>query len=133
MNSRTVALWAAVAAATAWTAKSVSISVAGGLDRSPLEGPLFFLGLACFVVAVVALGIALTAGLATWVRVAAGVGAFAVGFALTLAVDTAVQAFRAPGVERHWVWSEVNLWVVAVVALTVAVALRRDRLRPVRR
>ena len=126
MNSRRIALWAALAAAAAWTAKSVAIAAAGGLDRSPLEGPLFFLGLACFAVAVVSLGVAATAGLPAWVRAAAGVGAFAVGFALTLAVDAVVEAVHAPGV-RHWVWSEVNLWVVATVGLTVAVLLQRGR------
>lgn len=133
MNSRRIALWAALAAAAAWTAKSVAIAAAGGLDRSPLEGPLFFLGLACFAVAVVSLGVAGAAGHPTRVRAAAGVGAFALGFALTLAVDAVVVALHAPGVERHWVWAELNLWVVATVGLTVAVALRRGRLSPVRR
>ena len=62
MTSRRIALWASIAAATFWTAKSIAIGLAGGLDKSPLEAPLFFLGLISFVVAVVALGVALTAG-----------------------------------------------------------------------
>ena len=81
----------------------------------------------------VSLGVAAAAGHPTRVRAAAGVGAFAVGFALTMAIDAVVEAFHAPGVERHWVWTEFNLWVVAAVGLTVAVALRRGRLSPVRR
>lgn len=55
MNSRSIALWAALAAATSWAAKSVPIGVAGGLDKSPLEAPLFFAGLISLAVAVVTL------------------------------------------------------------------------------
>lgn len=127
MTSRRIALIAALAAATAWTAKSVAIGVAGGLDKSPLEGPLFLLGLLCFVVAAVALGVGLTAGRALWQRVGAGIGGFVVGFALTMLVDATVGAFHGAGVERHWVWSEFNLWVAAVVCLGLAVALNRSR------
>lgn len=127
MNSRRIALWAALAAATSWTAKSVAIGVAGGLDKSPLEAPLFFTGLLSFAVAVVALGIALTPHVPTWKRIAAGVGAFLVGFATTLIVDAVVGAFHASGADRHWVWVEFNLWVSALVALVVAVALNRPR------
>jgi hypothetical protein len=125
MNSRRIALWAAVAAAAAWTAKSVAIGVAGGLDKSPFEAPLFFAGLVCFVVAVVALGVAATAGARTWMRVGAGVGAFFAGFAVTVAIDELVGAFHGSGAERHWVWTEFNLWVVSLVALTVALMLNR--------
>ena len=128
MNSRRIALWAAIAAATAWTAKSVAIGVAGGLDKSPLEAPLFFLGLISFVVAAVTLGIALTTSRRTWTRIAAGVGAFVVGFAFTLVVDAGVGAIASSGADRHWVWTELNLWVVALVALALAVALNRPRL-----
>ena len=128
MNSRRVALWAAVAAVTAWTAKSVAIGVAGGLDKSPLEAPLFFAGLVSFVVAVVTLGVAATSGRRTGMRVVAGVGAFAVGFVFTMGVDAGVEAFYASGEERHWVWTEFNLWVSCLVALGIAVALNRRTL-----
>ena len=62
MNSSRIALVAAVAAAASWTLKAVAIGTAGGLDKSPLEGPLFFAGCSCFVVASVALGVAITRG-----------------------------------------------------------------------
>lgn len=127
MNSRRIALGAALAAAASWTFKSVAIGVAGGLDKSPLEAPLFLIGLVFFVVAVVALGVAATHGSRTWLRVLAGVGAFVAGLSATLLVDAAVGAFHAAGAERHWVWSEFNLWVAAVAAVGVAVALNRSR------
>jgi hypothetical protein len=127
MNSRRIALWAALAAATSWTLKSVAIGVAGGLDKSPFEAPLFLTGLGFFVVAVVALGVAATHGSRTWLRLLAGVGAFVAGLSASLLVDAAVGAFHAAGAERHWVWSEFNLWVAAVAAVGVAVALNRSR------
>lgn len=127
MTSQRIALWAAVAAATSWAAKSVAIGVAGGLDKSPFEAPLFFAGLICFVVAVVALGVTVTSGVRTWMRVAAGVGAFVVGFAFTLSVDALVGTLQSPGADRHWAWTEVNLWVSGLAALAIAAALNRPR------
>jgi hypothetical protein len=126
MNSRRLALWAALAAATSWAAKSVAIGLAGGLDKSPLEAPLFFAGLISFVVAVVALGTAVTSAARTWMRVVAGLGAFAVGFSLTVVVDALVGTFHGSGAERHWVWTEFNLWVAALGALAVAITLNRS-------
>ena len=35
-----------VGAVVAWGVKALVIGLAGGLDKSPLEGPLFILGLA---------------------------------------------------------------------------------------
>jgi hypothetical protein len=125
MKSRHIALAAAVAAASTWTAKAVAIGVSGGLDKSPLEGPLFFVGLVFFVVTVVALGIAGTAGAHLWLRIVAGVSAFVAGIAATLIVDAIVAALASSAPDRHWVWTELNLWVVALVALAVAGALNR--------
>jgi hypothetical protein len=127
MKSRRIALCAALAAVISWAAKSVAIGVAGGLDKSPLEAPLFFIGLISFVVAVVALGIAVTPGVPTLMRIAAGVGAFVVGFAFTLIVDAVVGAFYSAGADRHWVWAEFNLWVSGLAAVAIAVALNRPR------
>ena len=125
MTSRRIALWAALAAATCWSAKSIAIGVAGGLDKSPLEAPLFFFGLVCFVVAAVALGVAMTRGRHTLIRVAAGIGGLAGGFAFTTLVDATVGAFHSTDAERHWVWVEFNLWVAAATALTIAVLVAR--------
>lgn len=130
MKSTRIALFAAVAAVTFWTIKSVAIGVAGGLDKSPLEAPMFFCGLISFIVAVVSLGVALPAGSRTWVRVVGGVGAVVVGIAYTTVVDELVNAYREPGPDRHWAWTETNLWVVSltVLALAWALWLRQDRL-----
>ena len=130
MKSTRVALFAAIAAVTSWTIKSVAIGVAGGLDKSPLEGPMFFCGLVSFVVAVIALGVALPAGSRTWVRVVSGLGAVVVGIAYTTVVDGLVNAYREPGPDRAWAWTEVNLWVVSltVLSLTWALAARRNAL-----
>jgi hypothetical protein len=53
---------AAVAAALLWTAKAIAIWTAGGLDESPLESPLFVLGLLAIVIAYIALGVAAARG-----------------------------------------------------------------------
>lgn len=126
MNSSRVALLASLAAAGSWTLKAVAIGSAGGLGLSPLEPPLFFAGLVSFVVAVVALGVALTRGRPRWLRVLAGaVAAPLVGIGLTLAVDAAVASVQPTGPARHWVWSEVNLWVACVALLVLAVTAHR--------
>jgi hypothetical protein len=127
MTSRRIALVAAVAAAVLWTAKAVAIGLAGGLDKSPFEGPLFMAGFLTFVVAVIALGVALAPAARMWIRVAAGVFAFAVGFALSQGIDMAVDAFVTSGPDAHWAWTEVSLWISAVVALALAVAVNRPR------
>jgi hypothetical protein len=38
-----------------------------------------------------------------------------------------VGALRPTSPLRHWVWSEVNLWVIAIVVLGLALAVRRQR------
>jgi hypothetical protein len=126
MNSSRVALVAALAAAACWTLKAVAIGAAGGLGQSPFEGPLFLAGLVCFVVSAVALGVALTRGRPAWVRAVTGlVVAPVVGVGFTAVVDALVGALQPMSPLRHWAWSEVNLWVVAVVGLGVALAVRR--------
>lgn len=125
MNSRRIALWAASAAATFWTIKTFAIAAAGGLDKSPIEGPMFLAGLVSFVIAAVAIGVALTPATRTWLRAVGGIGAFAAGFGFTMAVDAVVELFHADGVERHWVWVEFNLWVAALVGLLVALRVNR--------
>ena len=47
VNSLRIAQLAATAAAVFWTAKATAIGIAGGLDKSPLESPLFIAGLSC--------------------------------------------------------------------------------------
>ncbi len=128
MNSSRIAVAAAVGAALCWTAKSVAIGTAGGLDESPLESPLFLAGLGCFVVSVIALGVAATDGRPGWARAGAGVLAVAVGITVTSVVGAIVNAIEAPSSQRHWAWTEVNLWIIAVGALALALAVRRRHL-----
>lgn len=132
MKSTRIALFAALAAVAFWTVKSIAIGVAGGLDKSPLEGPMFFCGLTSFIVAVVSLGVALTAGSRTWLRVVGGIGAVVVGIVFTTIVDELVNAYREPGADRHWAWTEVNLWIVSltVLAITWTLASRRKAHAP---
>lgn len=125
MNSSRIALIAAVGAAVGWTLKSVAIGTAGGLDKSPFEGPLFFVGLGCYLVAVLALGVAVTRRLPAWARAAVGVLAVVVGIVVVSVVGAVVNAIEAPSAERHWAWTEVNLWVMAIGALALALAAHR--------
>jgi len=124
MNSSRIALIAAIAAAVSWTLKSVAIGTAGGLDKSPLEGPLFFAGLGTYIVASVALGVAVAGSRPGWVRAAAGVVAATLGIAVVSVVGEVVNAMQAPTPLRHWAWTEVNLWVIAAGILTLSLVVR---------
>ncbi|KAE8766152.1 hypothetical protein [Georgenia thermotolerans] len=121
MNTTRIALTTALLAAGAWTAKAVAIGIAGGLDRSPFENPLFFLGLAAWMVALAASGAALTRGAPTPVRIAASLGAVAAGWVAVVLVG-ALVGDRVAG---HWAWTELNLWVAG--ALTLGLAFWLDR------
>ena len=88
--------------------------MAGGLDKSPAEGPLFFLGMILFTVAVVAIGLAVTAGRSVGARVLGVVGTVALTFVAWIAIDTVIASL-SPERDAHWVWAEVQLWVIAVV------------------
>ena len=57
MNTTRISVIAAAAAVASWAVKSVAIGSAGGLNKSPLEGPFFFLGLIFLVVSVCALAL----------------------------------------------------------------------------
>jgi len=127
-NSTRIALFTALLAAALWSLKAFFIGLAGGLDKSPLEGPFFLAGLAAFVIATVAIGVALTRGRPTWLRALAGVAAPVVGFLAAMALDALVGTFETAGEGRHWVWTEFNLWVAAAVAVALAVTARRREL-----
>ena len=109
----------------AWTAKSVAIGIAGGLDRSPLEGPLFLLGLASFVTPVVLLSLALTTGRHPGARALGVVAGVVAGAGFSVATNALVIALRPA--EPSWVWSELNLWVGAAVLLGLVLATDRSR------
>jgi hypothetical protein len=112
---------AAVATVILWTAKAVAIGVAGGLGKSPLEGPLFLLGLLTCVVAGVLVGAAVFAHRSVgWRVLGALVSVVATSLLGTLAqvVVVAVQP-RHPG----WVYGEINLWVITLALLAAALGL----------
>lgn len=118
-----VAVASAGLAVTLWAAKSVAIGLAGGLGRSPAENPLYLAGLACFLVAAFSLGFALTRGRPVVLRVAAGALGPVLGFALAVTIDAALRSIRPP--HASWVWTELNLWVIAPLALILALGLAR--------
>jgi len=106
-----------------WAAKAISIDMAGGLDKSPFESPLFFAGLISYVIAVVSVGIILTHGRPAWLRAIAGLLAFIVGIGISQ-VAGAVATTLAPA-DPSWVWAEVELWVIAPLPLAVALLVAR--------
>jgi len=125
MNPSRIAFTSSLICIGAWTVKAIAIGVAGGLGRSPLESPLFLLGLVAFVATVVLLALALSAGRAAGVRVLVVVGAVAAGVAFSVASNALVTAVRPAN--PSWVWGEVNLWVGAAVLLALVLATARNR------
>lgn len=118
-----------VGAVVAWGVKALVIGLAGGLDKSPLEGPLFILGLVLYVLGLVAIGLAVTAGRTVVVRILGGVAAVVAGFAAFLVIDTII-AGMAPDVDPHWAWAEAQLWISSVATAILWFALR-NRAAPV--
>ena len=113
MTAARVATYATIGAVAVWAVKALSIGIAGGLGKSPAEGPLFFLGMILFLTGVVAIGLAITAGRSLGIRALGVVGAVAVTLVVWLAIDTAIASL-APENDPHWVWAELQLWVIAV-------------------
>lgn len=128
MSASRVAVLAAFAAVVAWALKAVAIGVAGGLDESPLEGPLFVLGLIAVVVAFAALGVAVMAGRARVLKVVAAVVGVLVGLALTML--TSVVAESAIPDAAGWVQAEAGLWFTALVALGATLFWRTRQPEP---
>ena len=127
MNLTRISLVSSIAAVLAWAAKAVAIGTAGGLGRSPWEGPLFLAGLACFLTAVVTFALAVTERRGALARTGAAVASVVGGFALAMAVNAVVQAVSSG---QSWVREEVNLWVAATAMLGLAswwAASRQDR------
>jgi hypothetical protein len=126
MNLTRAAFVASAATTLSWTLKAVVIGAAGGSGRSPAEGPLFLLGLACAVAAAVLTGMAFAVHRTT---PAAKILAGALGLVVASVFGTAEGALVAAVQPTHpgWVWGEVNLWVLmlALLAVSGALALRR--------
>lgn len=126
MSPRRVAALAAVGAVIAWGLKATAIAVAGGLDRSPFEGPLFFLGLILLLVAFVAAGLALAAGRGTVMKVLGALGGLLVGLVVFLFIEEAVGAMVPES--AGWVKEEAGLWVASgLTAAAMLVWSRRQK------
>ena len=124
MTAGRVALLGATGAVVFWAAKATAIGIAGGLDKSPLESPLFLAGLVGALVGAGALGAWVLAGRPTWLRVLGAVVAIVL-VVLSAGVGGSVAAALQPE-DPSWVWGEVNLWVSAAV-LSAAVLFQRSR------
>lgn len=123
MDTTRIAVIAASAAVVSWALKAVAIGTAGGPGRSPLEGPLFLLGMACFIVALCSLALAVVAGSSWWVKGATVAGAV-VSVAVVAVLSGLAVDMLAP--TATWVWGEMTLWVPALALLGgCAGALRR--------
>lgn len=124
MSASRVAAGAAAGAAGAWGLKGAAIAVAGGLGESPLETPLFLLGLLAILVALVALGLAAVPG--RWTggpKLAAVAGVVLGGIAASLLLQALLGALLPDG----WAQGEAGLWVSAAVVTAIAIArLRRE-------
>ncbi len=133
MNTPRLALILSLAATFFWTAKAVAIGIAGGLDRSPLESPLFLLGFVSFLAAGVTTGLALTRDRSRLASVLAAIGCVLAGI-MTAGIGGSVAAAIQPA-NPSWVWGEVNLWVamLAMVALNLMWVTPRQRLSAVPR
>ena len=124
-----VALVAAVAALTLWAAKAAVIA-ASGVDHGFAANALFLAGLLACLTAALSLGIAVTRPRPLWVRIAAGVGAMVLGGVAATVVNALIVTVRDPEAGAHWLWGEVNLWIVGATVLALAVALRSRSAQP---
>lgn len=125
MTAGRLALVGAASAVVFWALKAIAIGVAGGLDKSPLESPLFLAGLVSALVGAGALGAWVLAGRPTWMRVLGAVVVIAL-VVLSAGVGGSIAAALQPQDDPSWVWGEVNLWVSALV-LAAAVLVQRSR------
>lgn len=125
MNASRFAVLAAIVAVVAWGLKAVAIGVAGGLNQSPLETPLFVLGLLAIVVAFASLGVALARERPVALKVVGGVVGILIGVALS-ALASAVAAVAIPD-SAGWVQEEAGLWLSALLAVAVTVSWHTRR------
>lgn len=123
LTASRVALVAAISAVLAWAAKAVAIWIAGGLDKSPAETPLFLLGLVSAVTAAVALGIAVSTARSGAMRLVLPLLWIAAVVLVSGLLDWLVT-LPEPQENPSWVWAEMELWAVAVTLLAAALLQR---------
>ena len=114
MNTTRIAVIASATAVVCWALKAVAIGAAGGPGRSPLEGPLFALGLACFVVAVCSFALSVVGRPEWWAK-----GATVAGAMVTVVVFAVVSGLAVDqlATTAHWAWGEMTLWLPALAVL----------------
>jgi len=117
MDASRVALLAAIMSAVAWGLKAVAIGLAGGLDRSPFESPLFGLGLVAIVAAFASLGVAATRERPLTFRIIGGAVGLLIGLALSMLASFVAAALIPES--AGWVRKEAGLWLSALLALLV--------------
>jgi drug/metabolite transporter (DMT)-like permease len=92
MTASRLAVVAAIVSVVAWGLKAVAIGVAGGLDESPLESPLFVFGLVAIVVAFASLGVAVARERPLAFKVIGGVVGVLIGFGLSMLASVVAAA-----------------------------------------
>jgi hypothetical protein len=117
LTASRLAWYAAVTTAAVWAFKALAIWEAGGLGKTSLEDVGWAVGTLAFLVAWAALGFAVAAGRAVWLRVIAAAGGVVLGFVLFSALDAAADLLPE---STGWVHEEAGLWAVALVTLAVA-------------
>ncbi len=120
MTASRLAVLAAITALVAWGLKAVAIWVAGGLGESPLESPLFVLGLVAILVAFMSLGVAIAGERPLPFKVIGGVVGVVIGFALSMLASSVAAAVMPDS--AGWVQEEAGLWFSAVLAVGVTAA-----------
>ena len=120
MTASRLAVLAAITALVAWGLKAVAIWVAGGLDESPVESPLFVLGLVAIVVAFASLGVAVAKERPVAFKVIGGVVGLVVGVALSMLMSFVAEAVIPDS--AGWVQGEAGLWLSALLAVGVTAA-----------
>ena len=131
MTASRLAVLAAAASVVAWGLKAVAIGVAGGLDQSPLEGPLYLLGLVSIVVAFAALGVAVAGNRAVIVTIIGAVVGVLVGLADGPPEPWSLGALVLALVSQILSAAMTVLLVVLVTRLYLQLAAPQDELRAV--
>jgi hypothetical protein len=116
-------LAAAVTSTCLWSAKSVAIGLAGGLDKSPAEGPLFLLGLLAHLTGWIALAVWSTRGRTRGIRTAVVAATVPAVVLATLVIQLLIGVLEPA--DPAWFWSELNLWVLSVALLVLATSVVR--------
>lgn len=118
MNLNRLALSAAAITTVLWTAKAIAIALAGGLGRSPGEGPLFLLGFVACLTATVLTGMAIARRHSASGHVLAALSAVVIMGVYGVLEGSLISAVQPP--HPGWVWGELNLWVLMLTLLAVA-------------